>query len=426
MKKIFTTALLLGASLSLMAGGYRVALQGARQAGMGHTSTSFTQDVSGLFFNPAMISFSDYRVGMGGNFFGLNGTNYYQNPMTNESYETDNPMGTPLQFGAFYTFNNKLTIALNACTPYGNSVKWPSTWTGRDIVTDIKLNAIYIQPTLAYQISDDISIGASFNIVTGQLDLERDISSVGGDLELNGKGKGYGYTVGIYGKPTEKMRWGISYRSKVDMKAENQDATFNIPNSVISPSGPFVTGADKFTATLPLVSEWTTGVSYKFWDKLTLSAEVNLAQWSQYEKLEIDFEQNQIGNDPNDATISTTPKKFKNSGTIRVGGQYDFSDKVCIRAGYYHDPSPVKSAYWSPETPSVDINAATFGLGFKIIDKMYLDLSYMAFAGKERAFNNTTANFSGDTKSDAMAFGVGLSYNFNKKNKIEKDVYEDL
>ncbi len=424
MKKIFTTALLLGASLSMMAGGYRVALQGVRQAGMGHTSTGFTQDASGLFFNPAMIAFSEHRAGLSANFFGLTGTNYYQNQLTDASYETDNPTGTPFQVGGYYTFKNGLTLGLNACTPYGNSVKWPSSWTGQDLVTEISLSAIYIQPSLTYQISKDLSIGASFNIVTGDINLQRNLSSVGGSMELDGKGNGYGYTVGIYGKPTEKMRWGLSYRSKVDMEANEQNASFTLPASVISATGPFKTTEDKFSATLPLVSEWTTGFSYKFWDKLTMSAEVNMAQWSQYEKLDIDFDQNLIGNDANDATLSSTPKKFRNSGTVRIGGQYDFSDRFCIRAGYYHDPSPVRSEYWSPETPSVDINAGTFGLGFNIADKMYIDLAGMVFAGKERAFDNVAANFSGDTKSDATAFGLGLSYNFNKK--IKPQVNEEL
>ncbi len=422
MKKIFTTALLIGSSLSLLAGGYKVSLQGVRQAGMGHTSTSFTQDASGIFFNPAMISFSEYSGGFGGSFFSITGTNYYQNPKTGESYETDNPTGTPLQFGGFYTFNNGLTIALNACTPYGNTIKWPTGWTGRDMVTDISLTAIYIQPTIAYKFNDWLSIGASYNIVSGALELNRDITGVGGDMSLTGDARGQGFTVGLYGQPTPNMRWGLSYRSKVDMKAENQKASFGIPQSVISASGPFVTNEDKFTATLPLVSEWTTGVTYKFSDKFQLSGELNMAQWSQYESLDIDFEQNSIGNDPDDMTISSTPKKFFNVGTIRVGGQYDFSDKLCMRLGYYHDPSPVKSKYWSPETPSTDINAATVGLGFRVSDHLDIDLAGMFLGGKETYINNTMTNFSGDVKSDANIFGISIAYNFKKK--IINDVYE--
>ncbi len=412
---------MLGASLSLWAGGYRVALQGARQAGMGLTSTSFTQDASGLFFNPAMISFSDYRAGFSGNFFSIDATNYYQNPMTGASFETNNPMGTPFQFGGYYTWNNGLTLALNACTPYGNTVKWPSIWTGGNIVTEISLSAIYIQPTLAYQITDDISFGASFNYVTGHMNLKRNISSVNGTMSLDGAGTGYGFTLGLYGSPTEKMRWGVSYRSKTDMEATNQEAKFDIPGSVISANGPFYTADDKFSATLPLVSEWTTGASYLFGDKFTLSAEFNMAQWSQYESLDIDFEQNEIGNDPGDATISSTPKKFRNSGTARVGGQYDFSEKFCLRGGYYYDPSPVQSEYWSPETPSTDINAATVGIGITLAEKMYIDLSGVFIGGKERSFNNPMTNLAGDTKSDASIFGIGLSYNFNKKIKTQNE-----
>lgn len=422
MKKILlSTSLLLLTSLSLWAGGYRVALQGTRQAGMGHTSTSFRQDASNMFFNPASISFADYKAGISLNFFGINSNSYYQNPSTLENYETDNPMSTPFQLGGYYTLSNGVTFALNVCTPFGSTVEWPAGWTGSDLVNTISLSAIYIQPTIAYQIAEDLSIGASFNIVTGNINLQRSISSVGGDMELDGQANGLGYTVGIYGKIDDKFRYGLSYRSCTEMKAENQRASFNLPSSIVDAvNGPFFTEQDNFSASLPMVSEWTTGVSYRFADKFTLSGEFNLAQWKQYKSLDIDFEQNEVGNDLDDATLSSTPKNFRNTGTIRVGGEFAVSETVDIRGGYYYDPSPVKSEYWSPETPSVDIHAGTFGLGFHF-GQFDIDMAALAFSGSERYFDNTYQNFSGDTKGDAMAFGVGLTYNFSKKIKPTND-----
>src|SRR5699024_3353583 len=124
MRKIYLTALLLGLGVSTFAGGYRVALQGVRQASMGLTSVMHARDASIAFYNPAGLAFVDSKLSIAAGGFGIINNVKWQNPSTLESAETDSPLGTPIYFAASYRPIDDLTLGLSFTTPFGSTVTW--------------------------------------------------------------------------------------------------------------------------------------------------------------------------------------------------------------------------------------------------------------------------------------------------------------
>ena len=80
--------------LSLMAEGYQINSQSARQVGMGHLGTALKLGSESMLFNPAGLSFMQgkYEVSLGATAI------FSKVKYMNDSYsvETDNPIGTPL------------------------------------------------------------------------------------------------------------------------------------------------------------------------------------------------------------------------------------------------------------------------------------------------------------------------------------------
>jgi len=410
MRKIFLSiGVFLTLIMSVQAGGYRVSLQGVRQAAMAHTS-AHTKDASVMFFNPAGISFVESKLSVAFGVFGISAENEYQNAATNYSAKTDSPLGTPAYLAVSYRPLTDFTVGLSVTTPYGSTIKWDDTWAGNQLVQEIDLKAFYIQPTVAYKFSEWFSAGFGFIYARGSVNLKKQIS-VGGQLELDAtEASGTGFNLGAYFKPSNKLDISVGYRSNVDMKVTGGDANFKgVPSSLIGGTT-FVTANDKFDATLPLVSELLLGVSYKVTPKLTLAADVNFAGWQKYKNLTFDFEQNNVGNQT-DLTISKSAKNFKQSNIYRIGGEYKATDKLDLRLGYYYDQSPVKDAYWSPETPSTNNHAFTGGLGYKFGKGFNVDLFGAYLKGEVRDVNNTIAGFTGQARSKAVYFGLGFSYN---------------
>ena len=91
--------------------------------------------------------------------------------------------------------------------------------------------------------------------------------------------------------------------------------------------------------------------------------------------------------------------------------KYTFTDNIQGRVGYYHDKSPVPSAFWSSETPSTNLNSFSAGLGIKLNSGFYVDLFGSYVQGEERHVNNIADNFVGDVKLHAINFGLGVTYN---------------
>ena len=205
---------------------------------------------------------------------------------------------------------------------------------------------------------------------------------------------------------SEKFRLGATYRSKIDIEAEDGTADFeNIPNT---PAAPFADTT--FDATLPLPAEMTIGLSYEFCEKWLFAFDLNTTFWNEYESLDIDFA------DPN-IPDSENLRNYKDASTYRFGLQYDATSAFTLRAGYYFDESPVQDGYFAPETPRNDSNGYTAGLTFNVSERLQIDASFLYVHFKEinasydfYTENGTPAPFSGTYKSNAFVPGLGVTY----------------
>jgi len=404
MKKLLLPILGL-APLFMWAGGFQVNLQGTKQTGMGHLGTSFYLGASSTYFNPAMMGMDSSKVNIevGASFITSNVT--YQNQSTGISEETDNPMGTPFYFYLTYKINEDLTAGLGVYTPFGSSVEWGEDWSGKNLIQDISLRAIYFQPTLSYNVNENLSVGAGLTYVMGAFEINRAVPAPIGNnnsTHLEGDETGIGFNAGIYYQATEKIGVGLTYRSQVDIELEDGDVDFTVDPSLAAsfPDG-------KFAATLPLPATATLGISYQASADLMVAVEANFVQWSEYESLDFDFATN-----TSRLEDSQNPRNYEDAVIIRVGGQYAVCDILDVRAGFYYDQSPITDEYFNPETPNTDNLGFTAGLSVRPMDNLSIDASILYISGQERESEYQPAGFGGKYKATSVIPGIGLNFNF--------------
>lgn len=409
MKKLLVPiALVLGTMAQ--AGGFRVSLQGVKQLAMAHTS-AHAEDASVAFFNPAGMSFIPNKLSVVAGGFGVAGKFTYQNLNTLESHSTDNPLSTPVYAAIAYKITDKISVGVSTTTPYGSSLKWGENWTGSEMIQDMKLQSIFIQPAVSVKLANWASVGVSYIYAKGKVDWNKSVTLLNGSVNINDeKATGHGFGLGFYFRPDEKLDVSITYRSPVDIKAKNGVATLDASPALFPVLGLDANGQGKFTATLPLVDEYTIGATYRITPKWQVSADFNYYGWGQYDTLTLDFESARLGNQPTDRTLSVSPKNFKNSFALRFGTQYMITEKIAGRLGYYYDESPYDDENYIPDTPSHNNNVITAGLGFKF-NKFGVDLSGGYALFQRRDVKNAYYNFYGEAKAKAIYFGLGLSYN---------------
>lgn len=416
------------------AGGFQVALQGQRQIGMGHTGTALAYDASSIFFNPGSLSFTKTNnITLGGSLI-RSRVNYLapQDPNAPSDYNvsSQSPLGTPFTFYAsFGPKDGDLKFGIGAYTPFGSSVKWADDWKGYSVLQELKLQAIFIQPTVSYKIGK-LGIGAGFVYSIGSVDLRKGIGSLAGpdgysSAQLKGNASGIGFNAGLHFQVDEKLSFGASYRSRVDMKVDGGDATFKVPASAIAIGKFPAEGKTTFDATLPLPATISVGVGYKVNEDLTLALDYNFVQWSAYKELKFDYKA-----PVNGAMSTASPRNYKDASIIRIGAEYMATKELAIRAGYYFDQSPVTDGYMTPETPDANRNCFTLGLGYKFSDSFSADASFLFIEGSEREQKqsdidkNSTENvqaggqpsqdsfLAGTYKLRVLVPGVSLSYRF--------------
>lgn len=387
--------------------GYQVNLQGQKQQGMGGAGTACIQDAAALFFNPggaAFVAGSAVNVGVTPTIAKA----AFLDERTYRTYETKSPVSTP--FAAYGLFalkdSNNLKAGLAVYTPFGSTVQWEDNWAGRFALTRLQLQAIFFQPTISYQVNSKWGIGAGFVYSYGKVNLQKDIPLMDangqyGHAELSGKANGFGFNVGIYYKPVEKLSIGLTYRSKVNMEVKNGQASFVVPAAVKDnfPDG-------KFKASLPLPDIGTLGFGYKPNDRLDLALDINYAGWKAYDTLAFDYEAN-----TSSLLDTKSARNYKNTFAFRGGAQYKITPKFAARLGLAYGLTPVQNGYVTPETPDANRVNYTAGVGYAFGKHFRADASFL-FTHLERKDTNLETNLSGTFKTNVCAPGLSLSYQF--------------
>ncbi len=407
MTKKFTWSILVLIPFMSFSQGFQVNLQGQKQQGMGGAGTACMQDASALFFNPGGASFvegTSVNLGVTPTF----AKGLFLDANTHQTYKTNDPVSTPFAAYALFSLkdSNNLKAGLAVYTPFGSTVDWENKWAGRFALTHLQLQAIFIQPTISYQISSKWGVGAGFIYSYGKVNLQKDLplldnSGNYGHAELSGKANGFGYNVGLYYKPVEKFSIGLTYRSKVNMSVTNGQASFTVPASV---KDNFPDGS--FKATLPLPSVSTLGFAYKPTSKLDLALDINYVGWKAYDTLAFDYK-------VNTATLVDTKsaRMYKNTFAFRAGAQYKITSKFAARLGFAYGISPIQNGYVTPETPDANRVNYTAGLGYAFSKHLRVDASFL-FTHLERKDTNKETNLSGTFKTNVCAPGLAISYNF--------------
>src|ERR1700757_345384 len=219
-KKIIAISLLTLPFL-LNAQGFQVNLQGQVQQGMAGAGTGLIQDAAAVFFNPGGVTFlKGNSVSAGATATIANGE-YIDTPSGTVS-RTNNPISTPFAAYAVFgskdsaNFFSKFKFGVGVYTPFGSTARWEDGWTGRFALTSLKLQSIFFQPTVSYKICNKLGFGAGLVYAYGNVELKQDLplintSGAYGSADLTGTAGGWGYNLGLYYNPIEKLSIGLTY-----------------------------------------------------------------------------------------------------------------------------------------------------------------------------------------------------------------------
>ena len=394
--------------MSAAAGGFQSGPQSARLLGLGGASTAYTRDIAVMYYNPGAIGHLDslIHVSVGGM-----GTARMSSFVGTDSRRQTRQELEPQPSGYLYAAARvapKVSVGLSINQPFGYQTTWPSDWEGRSVVQESSLTTVYVQPTVAYQINDNFSVGAGFIYAYGDLRQQRALGQYddrSAQARFEGSGSGYGANIGLYGRTADDLSFGISFRTPVTLKVDNGQAAYS---GVLERDAALYPASMGFRTDIELPSTLSVGLADHMTKNLLVTFDFNLTSWSRYDSL--NFE---MGN----TTRVTAGRRYEDAMSFRVGAEYTATPILTVRAGVSYDETPVRDEYINADLPDANLLGGSLGLTLAIKPNLLLDIGYSYSQGGERRARvnisrDVVSSIDGSYRTAVHTAAVGLSYSF--------------
>lgn len=259
-----------------------------------------------------------------------------------------------------YQVNDRLWIGLATNTPFGLVTKNPFNAPGQVYARTSKVASFDINPNIAYKVTDWLSVGVGFQAMYFKTRLSQAVRPEPNmpSATLRGDSWGYGFTAGVTITPVEGTVIGIGYRSSV-----KQDLEGNLRTPL---------GRTGVKADLELPDQLTIGITQTVTPDLTLSAGFEWTKWSRFGVIPVIA----TSGPATGRQVTTLPFKYDDGYYVSVGGEYAWSPELTLRAGLGYEWSPISDFNRDLRLPDSDRIHASIGLGYKINNKLSVDLAY--------------------------------------------------
>jgi len=424
-----------------VAGGFALIEQGA--AGLGNAyagAAAVSEDASTVWFNPAgMAEIKEKQLLAAGHIvlvdsdftdrgttlnpaFGLG----FVDPNFGSSGTVD-PGGATFLPALHYVhpWEHGITFGIGLGVPFGNSSDYDPDWVGRYQATESSVSAIDINPSVAYRVNDKLNVGGGVSLQFFNAELGTAVDSGGTCFGLAAAGSlqlaeclGAGLTgpaqVETDGFALVATKIGLAYRHSFDHEIEG-DADFdNNENfeALLAANGIplFLDGGASAAADLP--STVMLSGAHQLTDKIELLADATWTRWNRLQELRIRFD-----NPAQPDTVTTLG--YENVFRVSAGLTYRHNEKLTFRGGIALDEDPVPSPELrTPRIPGVDRTWIAAGVGYKVNDRIGVDVSYANLSLDDAPVDNASEAAGGTTlrgvfDTSAHIFSAQVTVNFD-------------
>ena len=397
-------------SSAAQAGGFQLTEQSALALGRAYAGVGVDgSDVAGLYYNPATMTLhKGTQAQLGAVGVGLNLDYVSKQPGGSDENGRKKPEVVPHAFFS-HQINDQVWAGVALTVPFGLSTDYSNRWDQAAEGTDAMIKVIDLNPNIAWKMNDKLSFGAgvSLQYADAKLGFNKTKPLPLGMTNVEVDGYAWGWNVGMMWTPIETVRIGLSYRSKVSHEV---DGTFTVQNAIRHPQTGATLIPNQFDASVTMDAPAWAMLSAA-WDVnhwLSLYGTFRWADWSSFEKLDVDTNNPLIG-------TQSMPKKWKDTYLMTVGYDARINDFWTLRGGLGYETSTIDV----PETrtgtiPDADRYWLAIGSSFHWTKDFQTDVAFAHLRGvHERSLYNAQGNEIGRfRKLDAYLLGVQAQYRF--------------
>jgi long-chain fatty acid transport protein len=403
------------------AGGIQLYEAGQEGAGLANAGAAvLATDPSVLMNNPAGISaLSGTQVALTGQmiFGGIRFSRDSDNDFSGSEGGNPLPVLPGSSFFISHQLDDRSSIGFGMYGTFGLSLDYDDDWAGRYFSQESTILGISLQPTYAYKINDDLSIGIGPRLVYGYYRTEIALNQnlLPGDNYQDGQVRfkdtdvGYGANVGVRYQLNPSTVLGATYTSKVDLEFKDSPEFKRIDNPLLSFALRQVS-IDGLELDMTIPQTFTVSVSHQLDPQWTLLASANWQDWSEFGEIGADI-------DTARSDISrTADRQYKDTYHFSVGAQNQLSKDLRWNMGVGYDSSAVDDKDRTVDNPMGETWRLATGLNYKVDEELSLNLNYALVWMGDMEVQQTKANgnsVSGEYRNSALhIIGGGATWRF--------------
>ena len=460
-----------GFASTAQASGYRFGSQSVSAQGTADASGAEAADASTIFYNPAGLSRLEGTQFVGGGTIVVPHSTYQDTG--SKTFTGRDPRGTTKDYAPDAVFapalyaskkvNDQWSVGMGLFVPYGAKLDYGNDWSGRYAITNIKLEAIALNPSVSFKLNERHSFGFGVTAehmkaelgqavdVPGTVKAMHDkspaaaiafVTNIGrtqgaaaagaaqqalnntkdGHASMDGDDWGFGFNLGYLYQLNEGTRFGIAYRSSISHKLKGDTIWDFSQVSNNAAVNAFISKASNKVNSEALVEVRTpetlsVNAFHQMDDRWALMGDVTWTRTSRLENLDIQFP-------PTAEGAERIRQNWKDTYRVSLGTNYKYSDSLMLRAGIAHDQAPVRSAELRhPALPDSDRMQYSIGANWKLNANSSIDLAYSYIDFKDADVNYTNdcspvkTGCTGNGETTKGLFKtrmqlIGLAYNY--------------
>jgi long-chain fatty acid transport protein len=412
---IFCLILLAATTNQAEATGFRIPDQSPRAIGQADAFIAQVDDPSAIHYNPAGL------VQLKGT-HSLIGCSLAIPEAKHKSLSGEREDSLKEEYYPFFAYISSdlgidpLRFGLGINTPYGMGCEWSKTGFSRYWSTRSEMKLINVNPTIACQITPELSIGVGIDYYYSELINENQVDfgaligmtgEMDGSFHSTGYGDGWGYNAGLLYRPSPRHSFGVTFRSGADISYHGNARIRSIP-SFLSPLPELST---RFSTGIDLPPQAAFGYAFYPVPELKLEIDIDWTGWKTFRQLKVDFK-----DDSPFFEDQTIEKDWHNAMFYSLGAEYQIIDHLVLRSGLGFMESPIPESTFDTTVVRTKQYAISVGAGYDNYP-LRLEFACLAALGEERRIENTVgrevgADLSGYYRNNNYLVSVSGTYSF--------------
>ncbi|WP_192457470.1 long-chain fatty acid transporter FadL [Musicola keenii] len=309
--------------------------------------------------------------------------------------------------------NDKWAVGASAVTNFGLATEFSDNYTAGSIGGKTDLKTTNLNLSAAYRLNQHFSFGLGVNAVYADAKIIRNAGEIGPLLgvsssseisRLEGNEWGYGWNAGILYELDKNNRFGLTYRSQVDIDFHGKFSS-DLSARAGGTSGVTIPG----NLTLNLPEMWEASAWHRVAPKWAVHYSLAYTSWSEFQELRA------TGN--NGQQLFRKEEGFHDAYRIALGTTYFYNENWTFRTGIAFDDSPVPSDKRTISIPDQDRLWLSAGTTYAFNKDMSVDVGVSYMRGQkvtinEAGISSSLPSYTFTSKGRAWLYGVNFNYAF--------------